>query len=77
MNGMFVVLIYYVMLLCGESLIETKNLSPIIGIWTPNVIFGAAGIYLLIRAAKDRPITIPSIGDVIKIMTNKLGRYRS
>jgi lipopolysaccharide export system permease protein len=77
MMGMLVVLIYYSMLLSGESLIETKNLSPIIGIWTPNVIFGVAGIYLLIRAAKDKPVSIPPIGDVIKIMTRKLGRSRS
>lgn len=77
MMGMIVVLIYYFLLLCGETLIETKNLPPFIGIWTPNVIFGAAGIYLLIMAAKDKPITIPPVGDVLKVIAGKVGRCRS
>lgn len=74
--GLFVVLLYYGMLLSGESMIETRNLSPFIGIWTPNIIFAVAGIYLLSKAAKDKPITIPPVGDVIKIMTSKLSRKR-
>jgi hypothetical protein len=46
------------MRLGGEALVETGRLSPLIGTWSPNIIFSIAGFYLLIRAANDRPIRI-------------------
>ncbi len=55
--GLLVVLIYYMLLLCGEALGETGKLSPIIGVWAPNLIFGAAGVYIFIRATKEKPLT--------------------
>jgi lipopolysaccharide export system permease protein len=56
--GLIIVLIYYIMRLGGEALVETGRLSPLIGTWSPNIIFSIVGFYLLIRAANDRPIRI-------------------
>jgi hypothetical protein len=44
------------MRLGGEALVETGKLSPLIGTWSPNIIFCIVGLYLLIRAASDRPL---------------------
>jgi lipopolysaccharide export system permease protein len=52
--GLFVIMIYYLLRLSGEGLGETGKLSPLIGVWASNVILGTAGIYLFIRASKER-----------------------
>jgi lipopolysaccharide export system permease protein len=56
--GLIIVFIYYIMRLGGEALVETGRLSPLIGTWSPNIIFSIVGFYLLIRAANDRPIPL-------------------
>ncbi|MEA1936053.1 MAG: LPS export ABC transporter permease LptF [Thermodesulfobacteriota bacterium] len=57
--GLLVVLIYYMLQLCGEGLGETGKLPPAIGVWAPNLIFGAVGIYIFIMAAKEK---LPGFG---------------
>jgi lipopolysaccharide export system permease protein len=56
--GLVIVFIYYIIRLGGEALVETGRLSPLVGSWSPNIIFCVAGAYLLIRAANDRPLHI-------------------
>jgi lipopolysaccharide export system permease protein len=75
--GLVIVLIYYFLILGGETLTETSGLPPFIGIWTPNFIFGITGIYLLIRAAKDKPDEIPSIRDILTKIARRAGGFRS
>jgi lipopolysaccharide export system permease protein len=52
--GLGLVLIYYLFRLIGEALVETGRLSPVIGTWTPNVIFAVAGLLLFITTAAER-----------------------
>jgi lipopolysaccharide export system permease protein len=54
--GLFLVLIYYLLRISGEALVETGRLSPVIGTWTPNFIFAAAGILLFYLSAKEASI---------------------
>ncbi|MDQ1277744.1 MAG: lipopolysaccharide export system permease protein [Thermodesulfobacteriota bacterium] len=54
--GLVVVLIYYLILLGGEALAETGQLTPFIGTWTPNILLGIAGIYLFFRTAEEKPL---------------------
>jgi len=51
--GLFLVLVYYLFRLSGEALVETGRLSPVIGTWTPNWIFAAAGILLFSLSARE------------------------
>jgi lipopolysaccharide export system permease protein len=44
--GIIVVSLYYLLRIGGEALVETGRLTPEIGVWTPNLIFGLLGIYL-------------------------------
>lgn len=48
-----IIMAYYVMLNNGEHLAVAGKISPIAGMWTPNLILLAVGIYLLIRANRD------------------------
>ena len=75
--GIIIVLIYYFLILGGETLTETSGLPPFIGIWTPNFIFGITGIYLLVRVAKDKPVEMPSIRDILNKFSHKAGGFRS
>jgi lipopolysaccharide export system permease protein len=52
--GLAIVLLYYLMRLSGEALVETGRLSPVIGTWTPNAVFAIAGILLFIFSAREQ-----------------------
>ncbi|MDA8125051.1 MAG: LPS export ABC transporter permease LptF [Deltaproteobacteria bacterium] len=51
--GLAIVLIYYLMRLSGEALVETGRLAPFIGAWAPNAFFGIAGGLLFYCAARE------------------------
>jgi lipopolysaccharide export system permease protein len=52
--GLAIVLLYYLLRLIGEALVETGRLGPVIGSWAPNVVFGTAGLLLFVAAATER-----------------------
>ncbi len=56
--GLALVLIYYLLRLSGEALVETGRLSPVVGTWTPNAVFAIAGILLFYFAARERSFPI-------------------
>lgn len=70
--GLLIVFIYYIIRLGGEALAETGRLSPFIGTWAPNIIFFTTGVYLLIKAAQDRPFSIQAIGTFVKKRSGKV-----
>jgi len=47
------ILLYYVLMTVGRALGENGTLPPVLGSWAPNIIFGVAGIYLLIKASRS------------------------
>jgi lipopolysaccharide export system permease protein len=51
--GLAIVLLYYLLSLIGEALVETGRLAPVIGAWGPNVVFGLAGLALFALAAGE------------------------
>jgi lipopolysaccharide export system permease protein len=51
--GLVLVLVYYLFRLSGEALVETGRLSPLIGTWTPNVLFALAGGLLFFASARE------------------------
>ncbi len=71
--GLFVALIYYILQLCGEGLGEIGKLPPAIGVWAPNVIFGAVGIYIFILAAKEK---LPDFGGYADIVINYIASWK-
>jgi len=57
--GLFFFIIYYLLLAIGWSAGESGVYPPILGMWLPNIIMGGAGLYLLYRNAKERPVKMP------------------
>jgi len=54
--GLFFFLIYYILLSAGWVLGEAGVCPPVVGMWGPNLVIGAVGLYLLILSAKERPL---------------------
>lgn len=52
--SLFFFLIYWAFLIGGEKFADRGLLSPFVGIWSANFVLGALGIYLTIKAAKER-----------------------
>jgi lipopolysaccharide export system permease protein len=52
--GLAIVMIYYLLRLSGEALVETGRLSPIIGAWAPSWIFAVSGLLLFYFAAREQ-----------------------
>lgn len=54
-TGLCVVIVYYVLQLGGDALGETGKLWPAAAAWGPNLVLGAAGIWLFNRARTEKP----------------------
>lgn len=53
--GMIAILTYYLMFSAGRTLAETSSLPLWLGLWGPNILFGATTLVLLWRTAKEKP----------------------
>ncbi|MCG8530415.1 MAG: LPS export ABC transporter permease LptF [Desulfovibrionales bacterium] len=73
--GIFFFLLYYLFLAAGWSAGEAGYFPPVIGMWFPNVIMGGAGIFLLMRNAKEKPVHMPAwVGRLVGGILKKLAR---
>ncbi len=50
--SLFLLLIYYIFIVAGESLGDNGRLPAILAVWTPNILLGVTGAILLVRVAK-------------------------
>ena len=53
-------LLYYFLLALGWSMGKAGYYPPAIGMWLPNGVMGAAGLFLLVRNAKEKPVRLPA-----------------
>jgi lipopolysaccharide export system permease protein len=54
--SLIVFLLYYILLSFAEAMGKTGYINPVIGIWTPNLLFLGLGIFLYIKVNMERPI---------------------
>lgn len=65
--GIVLFLTYYLLLTAGWSLGESGAFPPLLGMWTPNAVMGALGVYLYLRTTRDRPVPVDKLLAVFKI----------
>ena len=53
---------YYALLSTGTAMAETGRIPPALGPWLPNLLVGLVSIYLFVRALKESPSTLPTLG---------------
>jgi LPS export ABC transporter permease LptF/LPS export ABC transporter permease LptG len=51
-----IVLFYYIFLTVGEQLGDNRRIPPWVAMWTPNLVVGALGLYLLRATVTERPL---------------------
>jgi len=74
--GILVVLGYYVLLTSAETLAYDGTLPPLVASWTPNLIFVAMGIYLLVKTANESPIEILRwLGEIVELITLRIKKF--
>ena len=51
-----IILLYYILFCLGKDLATYGVVSPLLGGWAPNIVFGVLGIYLFRKAAQESPV---------------------
>jgi lipopolysaccharide export system permease protein len=59
-------LVYYISLIGGEKLADRGIVSPVMAMWSPNVLFGVLAVLLLRGAARERTVTGWSFAGLLK-----------
>ena len=59
--GLLFFLFYYVLLSTGMVFGENGTYPPIIGMWVPDIVMGVLGLFLLVRAAREQPVTLEGV----------------
>ena len=47
-------LVYYIFLIGGEEMADRNRVSPLTGMWTPNVLLLVIGMYLTLNTVRKR-----------------------
>ncbi|MFC2164959.1 LPS export ABC transporter permease LptF [Acidobacteriota bacterium] len=48
-----IILLYYILITAGEQLAMDGEISPLLGMWGPNIFFAAVGMYLFIKSVRE------------------------
>jgi lipopolysaccharide export system permease protein len=59
--GMFIFILYYVLMTAGRVFGQMGFYHPAIGLWAPNVLVGIGGTIMLIRTANEKPTYVVSL----------------
>ena len=74
--GLVCFLFYYLLLSAGMVLGETGMINPAAGMWLPNMVMFALGIYLWVKTAKDSPVALlESFRDLSGRMAAAIKKY--
>ena len=70
--GIVIVVFYYTLQLAGEALGETGKMSPVLAVWTPNLVLGATGVYLFTKAVKEEPYLPVELVELVREKLNSI-----
>ena len=78
--GMFIFILYYVLMTAGRVFGQMGFYHPAIGLWAPNVLVGIGGTIMLIRTANEKPTYVVSfmrsIGRLVRhTVLGRLNRF--
>lgn len=65
--GLLFFLFYYIMLSTGMVFGENGAYPPVIGMWVPDIVMGALGLLMLVRAANERPLRLDMVFDRLQL----------
>lgn len=74
--GLAFFLVYYILLSAGWVFGEAGVYPPLVGMWVPNIVMGAIGIYLLRRIVKERPVRLDLLYDGLRRISSYVNKTR-
>ena len=69
-------LIYYIIMIGGEDLADRNIVSPVVGVWSPNVILLAISMYLILHTIKEQA-PLRSSFTLFRKLFKKIGRKKT
>ena len=72
--GLCFFLLYYILLSVGSTLGEKGTYPPVVAMWMPNVVLGGFGIYLLVRSAIEKPVTVTWLDTLLDRTIKMIGK---
>jgi lipopolysaccharide export system permease protein len=66
-----VIFSYYIFMAAGEVLGKNGLLPPLFSLWFGNVVLGGTGLYLFLKAAKEKPVFITTLYTTVSEYTMK------
>ena len=69
-------LIYYIIMIGGEDLADRNIVSPVVGVWSPNVILLAISMYLILHTIKEQA-PLGSSFTFFRKLFKKIGRKKT
>jgi lipopolysaccharide export system permease protein len=66
-----VIFVYYVFMAAGEAFGKNGWLPPLLSMWLGNVILGGAGLYLFIKAGREKPVFIITVYNALSDYVSK------
>jgi lipopolysaccharide export system permease protein len=71
-----VLLLYYVLYTVGKNLATYGVMSPVLAAWSPNILFGALGLYLFVKTANESPLRLLVWMDqILRRVRKRWGRF--
>lgn len=74
--GIFIILLYYIVLSAGRILGERGLLHPAAAVWLPNLMFFIAGVYLFRKSAREEQLPLIGLVPVLIRRGEELLRFR-
>jgi lipopolysaccharide export system permease protein len=75
--GVIFFLLYYLLLSAGHVFGENGSLSPALAMWSPNIVMGCLGCFLLLRSARERPVRLMAPFQALWQLASRIGRHRA
>lgn len=74
--GLIVLFIYYIFMAVGEFLGKNGIVPPLYSMWIGNVILGGAGVYMLVKTARESPVFIITLyNDLMELLHKIWARF--
>jgi len=75
--GLICFLVYYMLLSTGWVFGESGVYPPLVGMWVPNIVMGSLGLFLLVRTANEKTISLGFVTRLLEFLKRRMAKRLS
>ena len=73
--SLLMIVVYYFFLITGESMADKGQIAAWIAMWTPNIVMGALGVFLIFRSLREgHPVRLPDFREILANIGRKASK---